>query len=1760
MYDRTKYFYILLFLCILHLESFAQTKIQIVKVNGIDAVKSEIIIKFKSPQLNKLPTTTSAIRISLIQKYNARSIKRWNTGAELWQLKTDSLNEVINELRKNPAVEYAEPNYIVKAASIQPNDPFFNNQWGLYNQATGYDINATNGWIKTEGDTTVLIGEFDTGIDYNHPDLSENIWRNWNETPNDSIDNDGNGYIDDFHGWNFISNNNDPMDDNGHGTHVAGIIGAKGNNGIGVAGVAWNCKLVPLKVLDNNGQGPMSALINAIEYCEKMNIKIINMSLGSVDSSSAEYDALNEAQNYGILIIAAAGNYSENTDYSKFYPADFELPNIISVASINSSGNLSSFSDYGMQSVDIAAPGENIYSSLPNDSYGYMSGTSMAAPFVTGEAALIKSEYKDYTNIDIKNQILNNVRLLSSLNSEVSTGGIIDLGKALSNQNIWINTSAAEINLPTTKIGQQSTKELELYNTNTNSITIDSIYFDNSEYNISTTNGAVALLRNIIINSKDSSVFTIVYNPISQGLKYSNLIIAFNSGTPGNNLYKRVLLRSFGIQNGTVINQNSIYGVLSSAGSPYYIDNDISVGTGQELIIQPGDRIIFTNHYRITVGNNAILIAKGAPNDSIYFSPIDSTIGWNGLNILNSQNDDTLEYCIFAYSKKLAGGFGAGDENNGGGAVFSNSDTYIKNCSFQRNYAIFDGAGLKVAFPNNEFVLDSCSFIGNRTGNFGGGGALLQSLHPVLVKNCIFESDTSMQGTLNIQIDGFGENQLKEATIFNNKFYRNVTVDGGSAIYIRGEDGFAIFRNLIHTNNDYCPFTDGGTIMAYSNGKGLIYNNTIANNIGGQTKTAIFIWDCDQTEIVNNILWNIGYQELFTVNSNSIFNEYNITNSATNDSNNIIQDPLFKDTLSFALNNNSPALNSGMNLGIFRNEEGNSDIGYTGGNCISIFDYKTDFNTLGINDTRIDSIVFYNMNNFPLTIDSMTTATNASIINNTKNSIIYEDGRYTIQIQAQPKQVGTIIDSLKIYSKNLVNGEFELPYSMTGILGNTIAGIVTGTLTSENSPYIVTSDITVPAGNELDIEPNTKILFFPDSHLIVNGTVNAKGTTSNPIIFDSYSDTSKWQGLNFSIGSNSELNYCLVRNFTLINIFNSITTFNNTEFENGSNYSDNNNILVQSWIANFNNCKFINNNAGYLINSQPGCITTLRNCLFTNNNAVCLLANYQSTLNIINSTFLNNNITSSSDGKQYIFYSEGGAISLGNTKLINSIIYNNYDAYFYFKNVFGNNSIEFINSDIRGGIGVILNNSTDIVAGIDSIYNYNPLFADTLGHLSSSSNCIDGGSNDTTNLSIPLTDLDGNARIWNSRIDIGAYEYGSKPLIVTPLGTSWNLIGFNNKPFNDTTQKVFSNVLSNTVIIMGYDNGAQVFYPAIDTSFSNLSEINYLQGYWVKMNKAEDFYNVGDKVNPQTPINLNKGWNLISYLPTSADSIRHALSGILSDIITVMGFDNGGFTFDPLLSDTINTLNVLQPNKGYWIKVNKADTLIFPAVQNGITKYSNHKIRAELAKTKSSKVIPTNEWISLYSNNLRVNGSPVTVGTEITAVDPDGVVCGDFIVKKAGTFGLMPIYRDDFTTAKVEEGAKPGDAISLFVDTYEIPVKITWSSNGDIIDLGDLITNIDESKAAVPDKFDISQNYPNPFNPATKIKYQLPKAEQVTITIYNILGQIVKRLVYENQEAGYYTIEWDGRNNINNKVATGVYIYRIRAGNFIESKKMILLK
>lgn len=343
-------------------------------------------------------------------------------------------------LKTDGRVEISEPDFLISVVAM-PDDPRFHEQFGLRNEQDGIDVNITSAWNSGTGSKSVMVGVIDSGIDCNHEDLAPNCWINPGESGTDiagndkksnGIDDDNNGFVDDWRGWNFVSNTNDATDDLYHGSHVAGIIGAAGNNGKGVAGINWSVSLVPLKAFGLDGTGTVSAIAAALDYAGKLGIPLTNNSFGQKESSEILEAAVYAADKIGIFMACAAGNSGKLIEggFFSFYPAGYPLDNIISVTAVDTKGQWPKFANGGHTSVDLAAPGVSVLSTVLSPRYGWLTGTSMATPHVTGALALLRSLNPGASYKDLAVRLIKSVTPKSELRYQSASGGILNIFQA----------------------------------------------------------------------------------------------------------------------------------------------------------------------------------------------------------------------------------------------------------------------------------------------------------------------------------------------------------------------------------------------------------------------------------------------------------------------------------------------------------------------------------------------------------------------------------------------------------------------------------------------------------------------------------------------------------------------------------------------------------------------------------------------------------------------------------------------------------------------------------------------------------------------------------------------------------------------------------------------------------------------------------------------------------------------------------------------------------------------------------------------------------------------------------------------------------------------------------------------------------------------------------------------------------------------------------------------------------------------------------
>ena len=609
------------------------------------------------------------------KKTHTRKLKSWNGDVieepqlfNIYRMRISSSVEVINAvelLSGDPNVDYAEPNYYFYTMETYPDDPMYQGGEQWYIDA----VNATAAWDSTTSDTSQIIGIIDTGVDWDHPDLDNNIWRNWNEIPDNGIDDDGNGFVDDIRGWDFINNDNDPNDDNSHGTHVAGIAAAESNNGIGISGIAWNAKIMSIKVLQSSGYGSSSDLAKAINYAADNKATVINMSLGSYGESLTVKAALENAYAYAVL-VAAAGNNGYKVDppyppwpiYAPLYPACYSF--VIGVIATDQTNELTSFSNFDPSgpvvagnnfghNYEIKAPGVNVFSTSPNGNYRHLSGTSMASPIVAGAVALMKSYNPSQSTEQLFARLIQGANngildIRNSLDYELEPDlhfvefTMVDTLPSCDNDGIVDAGETIEIYLTVKNAGGfadsvwSKLRIWEFEDTTTSDI-IDSTSFIGDISAYATLTGELNPFKIEIdpdvVNNRDIVFEYEIGNRKSDQIINGKIIVKVSNGE-----------ELLGIMDSTMI---------LTPDKLWIVTGSFKVGSNGVLILKPGVNLVLNNQ----IANNGTIEAFGKKDSAIVISGQNTIIGGN-LNFFyvnyNSittstliQSNGTFHNCIF---------------------------------------------------------------------------------------------------------------------------------------------------------------------------------------------------------------------------------------------------------------------------------------------------------------------------------------------------------------------------------------------------------------------------------------------------------------------------------------------------------------------------------------------------------------------------------------------------------------------------------------------------------------------------------------------------------------------------------------------------------------------------------------------------------------------------------------------------------------------------------------------------------------------------------------------------------------------------------------------------------------------------------------------------------------------------------------------------------------------------------------------------------
>ncbi len=581
-----------------------------------------------SASLNRTLTQIGARQSSLV--FPAASDRIPPGLMRVYRLKLDATVDVraaVEALSADPHVEYAEPNYIAQAAgqaprvhklehlgqalspvaAPPPNDPLLVDQWGLRK------INAASAWDVVTGTPAVVIGVVDSGLDLTHPDLASQVWRNPGETPGNGVDDDNDGYVDDVNGWNFVAGSSDVSDDSGHGTQVAGVIAATTNNGQGIAGVCWNCRMMPVKVLQG-GIANYSDIAAGVAYAAAKGARVINLSLGGYADSHALRDAIAAAVAQGAVVVGGAGNDNAS---APFYPAAYD--NVLAVAGTTEADGKAAFSNYGPW-VDVSAPGVNIRTTFLGGDWGSSSGTSLAASFASGLAGLIRSRWPDWSEALVRNQIVRTAEGIDALNpayaGQLGTGRL-NAAQAMQSAHPLLKLAGVRVNgdaLGRPEPGQMVSLAVTLRNDWLDASGVTGV--------LHTADAHVTLGSHTASYGTMASGGTGVSSPaysftVASGAGY-NHPIAFTLAVSAN---AGGYTATFPLMVTTATDIVSVRGTLTHTiwgnGKTYMVDGNLYVAPGYTLTIQPGTLVRFNGNYVLDVGG--ALIAEGTEEQPIRF-------------------------------------------------------------------------------------------------------------------------------------------------------------------------------------------------------------------------------------------------------------------------------------------------------------------------------------------------------------------------------------------------------------------------------------------------------------------------------------------------------------------------------------------------------------------------------------------------------------------------------------------------------------------------------------------------------------------------------------------------------------------------------------------------------------------------------------------------------------------------------------------------------------------------------------------------------------------------------------------------------------------------------------------------------------------------------------------------------------------------------------------------------------------------------------
>lgn len=773
---------------------------------------------------------------------------------------TLEIKDLVELLSADPSVEWAEPDYLAYPADTTPNDPNFPDQWGLI------QIEAPATWDVITGSSSVSIAIIDSGVDDTHPDLAGQMWVNPGEIPSNGLDDDNNGYIDDVKGWDFVNNNNELSDDHGHGTQVAGVAAAATNNNLGIAGVCWDCKIMPVKVMQASGVANYSDIAAGVLYAAQKGAKVINISLGGYSNSAALEDAVQTATDtYGAVVVAGAGNDNLNTP---FYPAAYE--SVLAVAGTDQSDAKAGLSNYG-DWIDLAAPAVAITTTFQGGDYGAVDGTSYAAPFVAGVAGLLRSQNSTWSPNTVRAQILHTTDDIDGLNPGLE--GLLGSGRANANtavitvaQPFLIYQSYAVDGLTSGRPEPGTTVNLDmtLYNDWVDASNVQAT-LTSSDPNVTILEGSTSFGDILTYGSGTNNTpfrFTVDNAaPYNHDIEFL-LNLTTESGYSSS--ISCIVTTSSGTEYVSGLISSDTYWTNEKT---YIVNGNVLVSEGVTLTIGEGTQVMFHEATSLVVGGT--LIARGNEGQYIYFGSQQNDSSWGQIRF----NDTSIDALLDIDGNYVSGSViefveiedsgnsalyldGASplvlnteiSDSNGSAIYAFNSTSSVVNNYFHHNSSN-SGGGIYAEESTLKIISNILEF------NLGGAISLWHSDNTLIQGNSIKGNSAGAGG--GIKIRDSNNTSVKFNTIIENH------ADIGGGICIDDDNNSSELNNNLIANNQARGIGDwfgygGGAIFIY--GGPIIHYNTIVNNSSAKGAGGIFIANATVTDTLvieyNNLLGN----------------------------------------------------------------------------------------------------------------------------------------------------------------------------------------------------------------------------------------------------------------------------------------------------------------------------------------------------------------------------------------------------------------------------------------------------------------------------------------------------------------------------------------------------------------------------------------------------------------------------------------------------------------------------------------------------------------------------------------------------------------------------------------------------------------------------------------------------------------------------------------------------------------------------------------